>query len=139
MKEYFNLCIKLAQKAYKKNEVPIGAIIVKDNQILAKSYNLREKKHDITAHAEVIAIKKAASKLKKWNLSDCELFVTLKPCSMCEEIIKQSRIKKVYYLYDKLDYKKEYDKTIFELSQDVILLDKYGKILSDFFKIKRKK
>lgn len=139
MKDYFELCINLAIKASKKGEVPIGAIIVKQNKILSKSYNMREKFHDITAHAEILAIKKAASKMKTWNLSDCDLYVTLKPCTMCENIIKQSRIKNVYFLYDKLDYKKEYNKTNFNYIEGSDLANSYSMILSDFFKNRRKK
>ncbi len=139
MSEYFELCIKLARKASEEGEVPIGAVIVKDNEVISKAYNKREKYHDIMAHAEILAIKEASSKLKSWNLSDCLLFVTLKPCSMCESVIKQSRIQNVYYLYDKLDYKKEYDKTIFEHYEILNLSNLYGKILTDFFKNKRKK
>ena len=113
MENYFNICIKLAVKASKKGEVPIGAIVVYNKKIIAKAFNLREKRHDITAHAEVLALKKASKTLKRWNLSDCELYVTLKPCSMCESILKQSRIKNVYYLCEKLSFKKEFEKTNF--------------------------
>ena len=137
MQSYFNICINLAEKAFKKGEVPIGAIIVKDGKIIAKSYNLREKKHDITAHAEILAIKLASKKLKRWNLSDCELYVTLKPCSMCESVIKQARIYNVYYLYEKLSTKKEYNKTNFYYKNDEILSKKYGNLLSSFFSDKR--
>jgi len=137
VENYFQLCLKLAQKAAKKGEVPIGAIVVKNDKIIAKAYNLREKKHDITAHAEILAIKSASRRLKRWNLGDCEIFVTLKPCSMCESVIKQSRIKKVHYLYDKLGYKKEYDKTIFSYEYVSELSEKYGELLSSFFTHKR--
>lgn len=137
MTDFFEICVNLAQKAAKKGEVPIGAIVVKDGKIIAKSYNLREKKHDITAHAEVLAIKRASKKLHRWNLSDCELYVTLKPCSMCASIIKQSRILNVYYLYDKQSIKKEYDKTNFYYKNDDSLTKKYGKLLSSFFLDKR--
>lgn len=134
----YNLCIKLALKAYKKGEIPVGALVIKDNKVLSKAYNLREKNHDISAHAEIIALKRAANRLKRWNLSDCELIVTLKPCQMCESAIKQSRIKKVHYLAEKLNYKKEYDKTIFEYSNIGGLEDKYIQILKDFFTNKRR-
>lgn len=135
--KYFRECIKLAEKAAKRGEVPIGAIIVNDNRILSKGYNLREKKHNIIAHAEVLVIQKAAKKLKRWNLSDCTLYVTLKPCTMCENIINQSRIKKVYYLCDKLDYKKEYKKTTYQHYCNENLQIYYQKQLSQFFSHKR--
>lgn len=135
--KYFNLCIKLAKKASAHNEVPIGSIVVCNNKVIAKSYNLREKRKDITAHAEILAIKKASKKLKRWNLSDCELYVTLKPCSMCESVINQSHIKSVYYLCDKLDYKKEYSKTTYQHSKAENLQSEYKQILSSFFSRKR--
>ena len=115
MQDYFKICVNLAKIAAKKGEVPIGAIIVYNNKIIAKSYNLREKKHDIMAHAEILAIKKASKRLKRWNLSDCDMYITLKPCSMCVSVIKQARLRNIFYLYDKLDYKKEYDKIILKI------------------------
>ncbi len=136
-RKYFEICFDLAKKASKIEEVPIGAIIVQNGKIIAKSYNLREKRHDITAHAEILAIKKASKKLKRWNLSDCCLYVTLKPCSMCNSIINQSRIKNVYYLYEKLDYKKEYNKTLYQYCEQDQLSDSYGELLSSFFARKR--
>lgn len=135
--EYFKYCIELAKKASKKNEVPVGAIIVYKNEIIAKAFNLREKRKDITAHAEILAIKKAAKKLKTWNLKDCTLFVTLKPCSMCESIINQSKINKVLYLCDKLDFKKEYFKTTYQQYNLNTLEQEYKNILSLFFQNKR--
>ncbi len=130
------IAIDQAKKAFKKDEVPVGAVIVKNNAIIAKSYNTREKNNDILGHAEINAIKKASKKLHTWKLDDCELYVTLKPCSMCEQIIKQSRLKKVYYLLDKLDFKKEYDKTIW---QKVDFASNYPEILNQFFQNKRNK
>lgn len=135
--KYIEECIKLAKIAFKKNEVPIGAIIVKNNKIISKGYNLREKKKDITAHAEILAIKKASKKLKSWNLSDCILYVTLKPCSMCENIISQSRIKEVYFLCEKLSYKKEYNKTTYQQINQKKKEEEYKYLLSIFFKDKR--
>ena len=137
--KYFKLLIKLAERAVKHNEVPISAIIVKNNKILAKAYNKRERKHDVLNHAEVIAIKKASKKLKDWKLFDCDLYVTLKPCSICENIIKQSRIKNVYYLLEKLENKKEYNKTKFIKTNNCTYEQIYEYILHDFFKKKRDK
>ena len=85
--------LKEAYKAYGKKEVPIGAVIVKDNKIIARAHNLREKKHDATAHAEILAIQKACKKLQSWRLNDCDLYVTLEPCAMCAGAIIQSRIR----------------------------------------------
>ena len=76
--------------------MPVGAIIVKDGKIIARAHNLKETKFDATNHAEIIAIQKASKKLKSWRLIDCEMYVTLEPCSMCAGAIINSRIKKVY-------------------------------------------
>ncbi len=129
--------LKQATKAYKKGEIPVAALVMKDNKILSISYNKKEKTQDITSHAEILAIKKAAKKLKRWNLSDCILYVTLKPCSMCNEIINQSRISKVYYLLDKPEFKKEYYKTKFEVSDFSDYSVTYQQLLSNFFQNKR--
>ena len=88
--------IKEAEKAYEKLEVPVGAIIVKDGKIIARAYNQKESKTDTTKHAEILAIQKASKKLKSWRLIDCEMYVTLEPCTMCAGAIIHSRIKKVY-------------------------------------------
>ena len=96
-KEYFmKEALKEAEKAYKKLEVPVGAIIVKDGKIIARAYNQKESKTDTTKHAEILAIQKASKKLKSWRLIDCEMYVTLEPCSMCAGAMINSRIKKVY-------------------------------------------
>ncbi len=88
--------IKEAQKAYSLGEVPVGAVIVKDNKIVARAYNRKETGKDTTKHAEILAIQKASKKLETWRLLDCEMYVTLEPCSMCAGAMIQSRLKKVY-------------------------------------------
>ena len=95
-KYYMKQAIKEAEKAYKKLEVPVGAIIVKDGKIIARAHNQKETKIDTTKHAEIIAIQKASKNLKSWRLIDCEMYVTLEPCTMCAGAIINSRIKKVY-------------------------------------------
>ena len=96
-KEYYmKQALKEAEKAYKKLEVPVGAIIVKDEKIIARAHNQKETKTDTTKHAEILAIQKASKKLKSWRLIDCEMYVTLEPCSMCAGAMINSRIKKVY-------------------------------------------
>lgn len=85
-----------AEKAYERGEVPIGAVIVKDNKIIARGYNKREETQDVTMHAEIIAIKKACEKIGSWRLSECEMYVTLEPCMMCMGAILQSRIAKLH-------------------------------------------
>ena len=87
----------LAYKAGSQGEIPIGAIIVKNNKIISKAYNKREKSQIATHHAEILAIQKACKKLKSWRLDDCDLYVTLEPCPMCAGAIINARIKNVYY------------------------------------------
>ena len=87
----------LGLKAYLKDEIPVGAVIVKNNKIIAKAYNRREKTQIATHHAEVIAIQKACKKLKSWRLDDCDIYVTLEPCPMCAGAIMNARMKNVFY------------------------------------------
>lgn len=98
--DYMKIAIKEANKSLKHNDVPVGCVIIKNNQIIAKSYNKREKNNKITRHAEINAIEKASKKLKTWHLEDCILYTTLEPCLMCLSVISQSRIKKVIYALD---------------------------------------
>ena len=134
--KFFEICIKEAKISYQHGDVPIGAVIVKNKKIIAKAHNTREKKHDITGHAEINVIKKAAKKLGRWNLSDCLLYVTLAPCSMCKEVIKQSRIRKTFFILDKPAYKKEFSNSEF-LKSNYQNEQMYAAILSAFFKEKR--
>lgn len=137
--EYFNILIKLANKAARENEVPVGALIVKNDKIIAKGYNKRNKKHSVIEHAEIQVIRKASKKLKDWRLSECELYVTLKPCSMCESIINQSRIKNVHYILDKGTEKKEYYKTKHSKANNSTQEQTCQAILKAFFEKKRDK
>lgn len=137
--EYFEILLKLAKKASKKNEVPISALIVKDGKIISKAYNKREINNNVLDHAEIIAIKKASKKLKEWRLFDCDLYVTLKPCGICENVIKQSRISNVYYLLDKPENKKEYFKTKISKTNICTYEQMYKVILTNFFQKKRDK
>ena len=88
--------LKEAGKAYDKLEVPVGAVIVKDGKVIARGYNQKEMKQDTVNHAEILAIKKASKKLGSWRLNDCDMYVTLEPCSMCAGALIQARIRKVY-------------------------------------------
>ena len=94
--KFMKEALKEATKAYNKLEVPVGAVIVKDGQIIARAHNVKETKKDTTKHAEIIAIQKASKKIDAWRLSECEMFVTLEPCSMCAGAMIGSRLKKVY-------------------------------------------
>ena len=97
-KEYFmKQALKEAQKALLIDEVPIGAVIVKDNKIIARGFNHRENKQDVTSHAEIEAIRKANKKLKSWRLVDSDIYVTVEPCIMCMGALIQSRIAHIYY------------------------------------------
>ncbi len=94
--KFMREALKEAKKAYDKLEVPVGAVIVKNGKIIAKAHNLKETKNDTTNHAEILAIQKASKKLQSWRLLNCEMYVTLEPCSMCAGALINSRIKKVY-------------------------------------------
>ena len=94
--KFMKEAIKEAKKAANKLEVPVGCVIVKDGEIIARAHNQKETKTDTTKHAEIIAIQKASKKLEAWRLLECEMYVTLEPCSMCAGAIIQARIKKVY-------------------------------------------
>lgn len=93
---YMKLALEEAKKAIAIDEVPIGAVIVKDNKIIAKAHNLKEKNRQAIEHAEILAIKQASEKLDSWNLSGCSLYVTLEPCMMCSGAIIQARISNLY-------------------------------------------
>ena len=93
--KFMREALKEARKAFDIGEVPIGAVIVRDNKIIARAYNEKELKQDVTKHAEIMVIQKASKKLKNWRLNDYTIYVTLKPCSMCEGAIIQSRIKNI--------------------------------------------
>ncbi|EPY2274582.1 nucleoside deaminase [Clostridium sporogenes] len=96
MNSYIEYAIIEAKKALAIGEVPVGAIIVKENKIIAKSHNLKEALNDPTAHAEILAIKKACNMLGNWRLKGCKMYVTLEPCTMCASAIIQSRISELY-------------------------------------------
>lgn len=143
MKEkYMNEAINQAKKAYQNNEVPIGAVIVKDNKIIAKAYNKKEKTKLVTKHAEMIAIEKACKKLKTWHLNDCELYTTVEPCLMCTGAIVQSRIKKIYCAtknekFGELDNVVNNSNLKIEIEYG-LLKEKSVELLQQFFNKKRK-
>ncbi|MGN1297292.1 MAG: tRNA adenosine(34) deaminase TadA [Clostridia bacterium] len=135
--------LKEAKKAYDKLEVPVGAVIVKDGKIIARAHNLKETKFDTTKHAEILAIQKASRKLESWRLLDCEMYVTLEPCSMCAGAILNSRIKKIYI--GTLDEKTGAAGSVFNLFEDYkfnhdvevekgIMKEQCESMLKDFFK-----
>ena len=149
MKEIFmKEALKEAKKAYKKLEVPVGAIIVKDGKIIARAHNLKEGKKCATKHAEIIAIQKASKKINAWRLSDCEMYVTLEPCTMCAGAIIQARLGKLYI--GTMDYKTGACGSILNVLEDYpfnhkveyetgILKNECENILQEFFKQLRKR
>ena len=94
--KFMQEALKEARKAYKKLEIPVGTVIVRDGEIIAKAHNIKEEKRDTTKHAEILAIQRASKKLETWRLNDCEMYVTLEPCPMCAGAIIQARLKKIY-------------------------------------------
>ena len=95
--KFMKEALKEAMKAYKEDEVPVGCVIVKDDKIIARGHNQKEKKNNAILHAEIVTLTKAQKKLNDWHLNDCTLYVTLEPCLMCTGAIIQTRIKKVVY------------------------------------------
>lgn len=142
MDKYIDEIIKEADKGFKNKEVPVGAIVVFNNKIISKAHNQRIKNNDVTSHAEIIAIRKAAKKLKDWRLSECDLYVTLEPCSMCMEVIKESRINNVFYLIKRSENKKSFYKTkvrLLESNEHDEIIKIYQNKLSNFFKLNCKR
>ena len=138
MEEYMLKTIKLCDKALKNNDIPVGCMILKDNKIISKSYNKKYLLHDSTAHAEILAIRKACKKLKTTHLDECTLYVTLEPCMMCTAAIIQSHIKKVVYCLKSPKYGyllKEANKNKIECTQ--MYNEEYEKKLKNFFIDKR--
>lgn len=136
------IALKEAKKSLKKGEVPVGAIIIKNNKIIAKAHNLKEKKHNVIKHAEINVIEKACKKLKNWRLENCILYVTMEPCIMCSGAIIYSRIKKIVYGANNENYgatkilKKEFDKNKIEIIPNINEKESI-KLLQDFFKKRR--
>ena len=124
--------IKLSIKSAKHADVPVGAIIVKNNKIISKGYNKREKDNKIINHAEIDAILKANKKLKSYFLYDCDMYVTLEPCEMCSKVINNARISNVFYLIQKPKSKKEYNKTKYIYQQNNYT-EKCQELLQNFF------
>jgi tRNA(adenine34) deaminase len=108
--------LKEAHKAYKKGEVPIGAIITLENKIISRGFNKCIMLSDPTAHAEIIALRKAAKKLKNYRLNDCFLYVTIEPCPMCAGALVNARIKKI--IFGAYDVKAGACKSVFEITNN---------------------
>ncbi len=145
-KEYLDLAFYYAEEAFQENEVPIGAVIVKNNEVISFGYNIKEKKFSVLEHAELIAIRRAEEKLQNWRLDDCDLYITLDPCPMCASAIKQARIRSVYSAVSNSDSQNDIlIKKIFEkdsVNPNVSFFsnldeERSKKMLNDFFKKQR--
>lgn len=143
---FIQSAISQARAASQNGEVPIGAVIVKDNQIIALAYNLVEKNSDPTAHAEMLAIRSACEIIKSPRLIDCDLYVTLEPCAMCAQAISLARIRRLYFgAYDEKGGGVENGARIFSHTTCNHKPEVYGGIsesecrdlLREFFKAKR--
>ena len=148
MNLFMQEAVKQSLVAQKNDDVPVGAVIVCNNKIIAKSHNKKERSNDATNHAEILAISKACKKRNSWHLDDCELYVTLEPCEMCAAAIKQSRIKNVYSAISNDDilihnrildiFSKDKSNPQVNLFNDQDVT-RGSKILSEFFNLTRNK
>jgi len=144
---FMQQALKCAQKAFAIDEVPVGAVIVKDNKIIAKGYNKSIKNKDTSAHAEIIAIRKACKKLDNYRLNDCVMYVTLEPCLMCVGALVWARVKKVYFGATDIKagaVKSKIDISKIKLNHTIefeggLLSSECAKIMKRFFENKRKK
>lgn len=145
---YMKYAIEEAKKAEEIGEVPIGAVIIYEGEVVGRGYNLRERDQDPTAHAEMIAIKEASERLGSWRLIDCDLYVTLEPCPMCAGAIIQSRVRRV--IFGTLDPKAGCAGSLMNLLQDSrfnhqteievgVLQDECSQLLTNFFRRIREK
>lgn len=112
--EYMMIALEEAKLAFEENEVPIGAVIVKDGEVIARAHNEREKQNKTATHAEMLAIDRACEVLGSWRLDGCELYVTTEPCMMCAGTIIQARIKSVYYAVE--DRKAGFFGSVFDIT-----------------------
>ncbi len=145
---YMEEALKEAYKAYEKKETPIGAVIVKNGEIIARAHNQTEELNDSTAHAEILAIRQASEKLGGWRLIDCDLYVTMEPCIMCSGAIVNSRIKKLIigtkhiknaHTKKQHEFKLDYYETSNVEVYFGVLKDECSNILQEFFKTLRKR
>jgi tRNA(adenine34) deaminase len=143
---YMGLALAEARKAYEAGEVPIGAVLVMDGEVIAAAHNMRETWHDATAHAEIIAIQAACRKLERWRLSGATLYVTIEPCPMCAGALVMSRVDRL--VYGSADYKAGAVESIFNVVQNSALnhrlevmsgvrADECAAIMKDFFRARR--
>lgn len=142
---YMNIAYKEALKAYNCGEVPIGAVIVQNDKIIAKAHNMREKNRSVLEHAELITLKKACKKLNNWRLNDCIMYITAFPCPMCASAINQARVSKIVYGTVPNNINSQLTVDILKSSDygkpvDIMQIEEYSDctaIMRDFFSKKR--
>lgn len=144
--KFMKKALALAKKAYEQDEVPVGAVIVKDGKIIASAYNKRESSQDATAHAEILAIKKACKKLNDFRLLGAELYVSLEPCVMCTGAILNARIERVYFgasiTNGSISASELVERAELNHKTEIIggfMKDECSELVSNYFKGKRKK
>ena len=146
--KYMNMAIEEAKKALLEDEVPVGCVIVKNDEVIAKAHNKKESMNKVTKHSEIIAIETASEALNNWRLIDCDIYITLEPCPMCASAIKQARINNIYCGLSNLD--ENNNKIINEILKNDkvnkgvnvynnIAVDKVKSIMQEFFQKQRKK
>lgn len=138
------IAIEEATKSFKKGDVPVGAVIVKDGKIISRAHNKKEKRKMATFHAEIIAIQKACKKNNNWRLDGCEIYITLEPCLMCYGAILETRMSKIVYgaSSEKYGFKNKIKKASI-ISKDIVIIEgickiESQKLLKSFFVNKRK-
>lgn len=144
--KYMNMAIEEAKRALEENEVPVGCVIVKNDQILALSHNMKEQMNSATKHAEILAIEEASSKLNNWRLDDCDVYITLEPCPMCASALKQARVSHIFCGLSNSD-SKNYEIVLKILASDKnnasvpivndLAVEKVERIMKDFFRGRR--
>jgi len=136
-----------AEKAYAAGEVPIGAVVVREGEIISRAHNRREAEHDATAHAEILAIREAGRRLGGWRLTGCTLYVTIEPCPMCAGALVQSRVE--HLVYGAADPKAWADRSLLEIVQNPglnhrlavtggVLAEECGALMKRFFRSRRR-
>lgn len=144
--KYMDMAIEEARKAFEEDEVPVGCVIVKNNQILALTHNRKEQMNSATKHAEILAIEEASSKLNNWRLDGCDVYITLEPCPMCASALKQARVSHIFCGLSNSD-SKNYEIVLKILESDKnnasvsiindLAVEKVDKIMKDFFRNRR--
>ena len=130
--KYIKILFELVKKSYNLKEIPVGSIVIYNNKIIGTGYNNRQSTYNVCGHAEINAINQAEKYIKDWRLNNCILISTLHPCKMCQQVIENVRIDKVYYLFDQNNVNNEnYEKIYFPGNK---YIDKILIMFNDFFK-----